>query len=72
MQVAKVMLEVIRSRLRGLTGFLTRHCQLGKYMARIGLKNNSHWRFCAVEDESIEIKLHVLQFIKDVRLDGEL
>lgn len=46
------MLQLGRNRRRVLTGFFREHYHVGKRIARIGLEENSNYRFCWMEDES--------------------
>lgn len=49
------MLELSNNRLRVFTGFLIRHCCIGKHMARLGLQENSNCKFSGTEDENLEL-----------------
>lgn len=48
------MLELNRSELRVLVGFLTEDGLLGEYMTRIALKHNSDCKFCGAEDDYLK------------------
>lgn len=48
------MLGTKQNRLDALTNFLTEHFHIEKRMARVGLTQNSDYRFCREEDESLD------------------
>lgn len=83
----KNILELNRSKLGVLVGFLTRQCHLEGHVTKAGLKHNRDCRYFLAKDENREHPIaaiidngeisplkptQLLQFVNALRLDGVL